>query len=472
VIISVSKEIIKMQSGSVSLPISMPDSQQGQHKKVPNIFERFLRVLSSGKFIVYRSCQTTWHTIVSFSLFLIEHIALLLRIIPKRFYPNLLYPIEEEIVSTTTRVIFTRRKQNRRQVCLKLWQFENSCNPDLVTRKVTYLLEGLEFNRRVAPFVYFGIAPIYLNGYEDSKKILRGKLMEDPKERHFEYGMDYALVMRRLDESLKLNNLIYQQKLCDLGDFEFLAKEVAHMHKKLDNSPIDKGTPHSIQSKLVINCRLFEESLHQLIKESQRLCIPDEACSFIDKYLWIKTIITKAYAECSGLFQQRYVSQCIKRCHGDLKTTNLWIEPAKSYFFGLKKRPQHLIALDCVDFNPEFCHIDTLSDLAMLTIDLELHLYNWLNKGSNRQSERDLTQHFLNCYLHEMHEDRDKSDLLLEYYMTEKSMVCAYVSILYDERFVIGKKYLEVASSHAQKLEKMLTHSDTTTQTPSLLVSP
>lgn len=145
-----------MQSGSVSLPISMPDSQQGQHKKVPNIFERFLRVLSSGKFFVYRSCRITWHTIVRFSLFLIEHIALLLRIIPERFYPDLPYPIEEEIVSTTTRVIFTRRKDTRQPVCLKLWQRENISNPVLVTREVTYLLEGLEFNRRVAPFVYFG----------------------------------------------------------------------------------------------------------------------------------------------------------------------------------------------------------------------------------------------------------------------------------------------------------------------------
>jgi aminoglycoside phosphotransferase family enzyme len=461
-----------MQSGSVFLPTSMPDSQQRHQKKIPNKFERFHKIFSSSMLFGYRLVRITYHTLRRFFLFLIEHIALLLRIVPKRFYPDLLYPIEEEIVSTTTRVIFTRRKQNRQQVCLKLWQFENICNPKLVTMKVTYLLEGLEFNRRVAPLVYFGIAPIYLNGYEDSKKILRGKLMEDPKERHFEYGMDYALVMRRLDESLKLNNLIYQQKLCDLEDFEFLAKEVAQMHKKLDNSPVDKGTPDSIWSKLEINCRLFEKSLHLLTKESKRLCIPNEDCSFIDRYIRINTIITRAYAECIGLFQQRCGSHCIKRCHGDLKTTNMWIEPAKSYFFGLKKHPQYLIALDCVDFNPEFCHIDTLSDLAMLIIDLELHLYNWLNKSSNIQSERDLTQHFLNCYLREMQEDRGKSDLLLEYYMTEKSMVCAYVSILYDERFVIGKKYLEVALSHAQKLEKMLTHSDTTTQTPSLLVSP
>lgn len=461
-----------MQSGSVFLPTSLPDSQQRQQKKVPNKFERFHKVFSTSMLFGYRLFRITSHTLGSFFLILIEHIALLLRIIPKRFYPDLLYPIEEEIVSTTTRVIFTRRKQNRQQVCLKLWQFENICNPELVTRKVSYLLEGLEFNRRVAPFVYIGIAPIYLNGNEDSKKILRGKLMENPKERHFKYGMDYALVMKRLDESLKLDNLIYQQKLCELGDFEFLAKEVAQIHKKLDNSPVDKGTPDSIWSKLVINCRLFEESLHLLTNESQRLCIQDEDCSFIDPYLWINTIITKAYAECIGLFQQRYGSHCIKRCHGDLKTTNLWIEPAKSYFFGLKKRPQYLIALDCVDFNPEFCHIDTLSDLAMLTIDLELHLYNWLNKSFNRESERDLTQHFLNCYFHEMQEDRDKSDLLLEYYMTEKSMVCSYVSILYDQRSVIGKKYLEVALSHAQKLEKMLTHSDTTTQTSSLSVSP
>ncbi len=182
--------------------------------------------------------------------------------------------------------------------------------------------------------------------------------------------------------------------------------------------------------------------------------------SFVERYIWISNLIAQAYKAYRDLFQKRHDAHHIKRCHGDLKTTNLWIEPEKTFLFGLKKYPRQLLALDCVDFNPEFCHIDTLSDVAMLAIDLEMHLSDWLKMSSNRQEGEALTRYFLKCYLGEMKEDSEENSRvlwsLLEYYMTEKSMVCAYVSILYDERPVIGKKYLEVALAHAQRLEKML----------------
>jgi hypothetical protein len=99
-----------------------------------------------------------------------------------------------------------------------------------------------------------------------------------------------------------------------------------------------------------------------------------------------------------------------------------------------------------------------------LVVDLEMHfLTDWLKAKSCacplEQEGESLTAYFLDSYLREMQEDRNKWDTLLEYYMTEKSMICAYVSILYDERPIIGKKYLEVAYIHAKRLEKMLMQS-------------
>ena len=43
---------------------------------------------------------------------------------------------------------------------------------------------------------------------------------------------------------------------------------------------------------------------------------------------------------------------------------------------------------------------------------------------------------------------------LLRYYMTEKAMVCAYVSILYDKQPELGERYLDIAYVHAQQLGK------------------
>lgn len=446
-----------MPSGSAVISTSL---RRTQRKKTPNKLRRFHMILSFIGFLVYHFIQNVYSALKIFFVFFTEHTALILRLVPKKFYPLLLYPIVDEIVSTTTRVIFTRRKQNRQGICLKLWQFENTSNNVLVTWNINYLLEGYEFNKRFAPFVYLGIAPVYFGqSFNQPKNILRGKLIEKPKEQDIKSGVKYVIVMRRLDEHLRLDQQIYNQSLYRQAEFKFLAKEIARMHKKLVNSPIDRGTPYSILSKLEINRRLFEESLQRLNEESKRLCIHAQDCNFIDQYGWISNIMAIAYAKCIGLFQQRYDSHCIKRCHGDLKTQNLWIQPESSYLFGLIKQPRQFFPIDCIDFNPEFCHIDTLSDLAMLVIDLERHFLTDLLKvktGSSKKEQEgtSLIRYFLDCYLCEMAEDGEKWDPLLEYYMTEKSMVCAYVSILYDERPLIGKKYLEVAYIHAQRLEK------------------
>jgi len=389
----------------------------------------------------------------------------LLRFVPKRIYPRLGYPIVEEIVSTTTRVIFTIRKQNRQPICLKLWNFENICNPQLVIRDKAYLIEGFEFNRRFTPSVYFGIAPVDTGEEQlmQAKKIRRGKLIEKPKERDIKSGMKYVLVMRRLNENSRLDHQIYNQKLSDQDDFEFMASEIARMHQRLTNSPDDKGKPSSIRTKLEINMQLFSKSLQMLTGDSDKLCIQAQDDSIIEQNLWINRTMAQAYSRYIDLFQQRYDSHNIKRCHGDLKTTNLWVEQEKFNLSGLIKQPRQVFAIDCIDFNPEFCHIDTLSDIAMLVIDLELLLLtDWLTDTSN-SNERDgesLIRYFLDCYLCEMREDREKWNPLLEYYMTEKAMVCAYVSILYDERPIIGKKYLEVALNHAQRLNTLLEQPD------------
>ncbi len=105
-------------------------------------------------------------------------------------------------------------------------------------------------------------------------------------------------------------------------------------------------------------------------------------------------------------------------------------------------------------------------------IDLEMHLSDGLDQNIETHCGQILAKHFLLTYLLAVQENSEVAWPLLEYYMTEKAMVCAYVSILYDMLPDQGEKYLNIALSHAQKLEKMLTHSDSSRQTPSLLVSP
>ena len=126
------------------------------------------------------------------------------------------------------------------------------------------------------------------------------------------------------------------------------------------------------------------------------------------------------------------------------------------------------LALDCIDFNPEFCHIDTLSDVAMLVVDIEVHSTNWTVMHKNMKYGQSFANYFLDCYLREMKESSMDAWPLLRYYMTEKAMVCAYVSILYDRQPELGERYLDIARSHALQLVEPIESS----AKPSVLAVP
>jgi aminoglycoside phosphotransferase family enzyme len=353
------------------------------------------------------------------------------------------YPIEEELISPATRVIFTRSKRTHQPICLKVWR---RCSNELydtedVKRCTSYIVDGLEFNRQFAQNVYIGIAPVKLS----ERMVRRGRLIREPEKRRLKPGVEYALVMRHLEEDWQLDHLLSEGKLATKAHMAFLAKEVARIHKQLASSPKDIGNYDCILLKLDINIRLFNKALNQL----------DEG--YVEKYGWINDLMDRACEAYRERFDQRYATGHIKRCHGDLKATNLWVRPEKSLFLGLKKYPPQLLALDCVDFNhPEFCHIDTLSDVAMLAIDIEARLKIQPAEDPQEQSCQGPAELFLNVYLQELKENSKISRPLLEYYMTEKAMICAYMSILYDNLPELGETYLEVALVHAQKLEQQL----------------
>jgi aminoglycoside phosphotransferase family enzyme len=113
---------------------------------------------------------------------------------------------------------------------------------------------------------------------------------------------------------------------------------------------------------------------------------------------------------------------------------------------------KQLLVLDCIDFNPQFYNIDTLSDIAMLGVDIEMHTM----ADQSVQPQRNLSEYFLYSYLKEAGEDRQSVRPLLEYYLAEKAMVRAFMCILYDSQLLLGEKYLEIALRHVQRLEQLI----------------
>lgn len=372
-----------------------------------------------------------------FLVYLSEHVSygLILRFSPV----SIPYPIEKRIVSPATEVIFLRSiHRSGQQICVKIWR---PCDNELYNTLdnhdcIHFLAEGLTFNSRFAQDIYLGIARIEV--YNNFIRL--GKLRRKPNETELQPDGTYALVMKRLDDTWRLDHQL--TKKAGKEDLVwFLAREVAQMHRSFEELPGSREFRLSIESKLDLNLHLFQKALDSMQAKSIFM-----TCSVdVKEYEKIKIIMNQSRM----LLAEHFESRSIRRCHGDLKATNLWIRSARG------KHGRQLLALDCVDFNPSFCYIDPLSDIAMLAVDIEARYNDWIT-DDKRQIGHKRAKWFLATYLKAAQENDRARWTLLEYYMTEKAMICAYMSILFDGLPILGLRYLEVALRHARHLDKRL----------------
>jgi aminoglycoside phosphotransferase family enzyme len=376
-----------------------------------------------------------------------------------RFSPmSVAYPIEDEdiLASPATMIIFPRSLNGgREQICLKMWQpcINGVYNTLDKCNRLQFLTEGINFNARLARDVYLGIAPVSIG----KNAIWIGKLIKEPGGKMLSPNREYALVMKRLDEAWRLDHQL-TQGLSSREGMEFLAREIARIHNSLDPSPADKGDTASITTKVALNMELFAQALTCLKNISTGSPVID-----IESYRLVERSMKRAVGVLKEYFEFRRSKGHIRRCHGDLKATNLWVLPPT------KHTSQQLLALDCVDFNPTFCHIDTLSDVAMLLIDIETRLKGFGEQSQQKFLPENCVQQFLIAYLETMKEKRNDKVVkaLLEFYMTEKAVICAYMNILYDGLPTAGIGYLNTALRHAQQLKIYVNEIEKTVQSSS-----
>ncbi len=344
------------------------------------------------------------------------------------------YHINDSITSTTTQILFAHSKLTGIDICMKVWPKRKigESSPEDPKIQLKNLLDGFTFNQSFAPGIYLGIAPVTIQG-EGTQEILRGGLIFKPNINNLKLG-EYVIVMRNIQKKWKLDYCLKSKRnnLRTKKGMGFLARQVAHMHKQLKSLPQEESHPEVVASKLAFNSKRLGQAVKML-----------DDVDVEKKYSYICKVMKAAYDNYTCYFDQRCCDGHIKRCHGDLKTTNLWVSPWKIL-------PRKLFALDCIDFNSGFCHIDTLSDIAMLAVDMQ----QVMSKSDENDAE-ELTIHFLETYRKEMQENGVCVQPLLKYYMTEKAMVCSYVSILLDNSPELGKRYFSIAHILAQQLEQL-----------------
>ncbi len=368
------------------------------------------------------------------------------------------YTIKKRILTYASRIFFIEGKQSEQRYCVKMWRPHDNRLYQTMDQhmRAMYLLEGFHFNNKHAPGVCVGIASVRLilahgEDEDQASALALQAVLTNPQASDLEDGQEYALLMECLDDNLQLSTLL-QGTLASKKGMEILGQQISLMHRHLAQDSQDLAIARQIGSvailseKLNLNKDLFREALKSLSlsKEEER------------RYNDIPYIISSAYIRYQNDFTLREEGQHIRRCHGDLKATNLWLYPVEKDMTDVLTHKVCLLALDCIDFMPKFCHIDTLSDVAMLAIDIEFYLAHVLERLGDGASGRALALHFLETYLKQVQEQEASAWRLLNYYMVEKAMIGMYGNILHDRRIEAGKQYLDLAYTHAKTLRSLL----------------
>lgn len=321
-----------------------------------------------------------------------------------------------------------------------------------ISQRQACLLEGLHWNSLFTHDIHYGLARFYECGWEQNKlsSITLGRFLNPDIERKpLVENAEYVLVMRKLSSIYRLDVLLkngssnaqqryktilmhYLANIHMNRDFPSVSSNennywgsIEQLKNKLENNLISVEKP-DITDKAILE-GVYYRSLRSTGELLRELLIPILKNDRYQRY-----------------FTQRVKKRQIKRCHGDLKARNIWIIPTVNHDAKHSEIWNGVRVLDAIDFNPDFCNIDILSDFAMLVSDIYA-----------RTNSRDLADSMIGDYLRLTKQDDRASRFVLNYYLVEKAFVGALVSILYDDQMVLGLRYLEVTWSYLTELKHL-----------------
>ena len=254
----------------------------------------------------------------------------------------------------------------------------------------------LAFNRATAPDIYRGVRRV--TRAADGRLELEG----------FGVTVDYALEMRRFDETLVLSA---RPDLVDAPLSDALGRLVARVHVKAPVRPEGGGLANLKYT--------IDSNAHLLRGMADRLGVAE-----------VEAVIAATYAELdtrADLLEARRTAGFSRHCHGDLHLGNIVLENGEPMLF------------DCIEFNDVLSEIDVLYDLAFLLMDLDF------------RDKRQAAAHVLSAYFDEAartwgQELRDGM-ALLPLLLSVRAVVRAHVcgNSGKDEE---GRAYLAAAAAH------------------------
>ncbi|MBI3300592.1 MAG: AAA family ATPase [Deltaproteobacteria bacterium] len=249
-------------------------------------------------------------------------------------YPH--HPAQVEVVQTHISVVFLAG-----EVVYKLKKPVRFSFLDYSTLALRqhYCQEEVRLNRRLAPTVYLGVVPVLRTG--DVYRVRDALSMQNV------VVVDYLVRMRRLPPERKLDFLVAAGRVAKEG-IHALAKRLVHFHQTAATSQASLyGAPEVIWQAIADNFQETASFIGQTISAKQSALIQAFSRDF--------------FAEQQDLFRKRIHQGRVREGHGDLRCEHV-------YFLD-----EGITIVDCIEFSPRLRTCDVASELAFLSMDLELH---------------------------------------------------------------------------------------------------
>lgn len=304
------------------------------------------------------------------------------------------------------------------------------------------LIEGLYWNRIFTQNIHLGLAR-YCNWDQDKSAIGIGDILANPTIDNLDPKAEYVLIMRKLPQRFRLDWLLKDNDEVSVWQYESeLTNFLVHIHTDPTFPVVSSGKDAwgsitQLRNKLIHNLETVEQPLvtDQSILDTKQYRKLHKISNALRKTLlplfW--------HPRYQNYFKERIGRRQIKRCHGDLKARNIWIMPTPGSYSEFKSGVN---VLDAVDFNADYCNIDTLSDFAMLVADIHA-----------RTNSYGIVNRITTEYLRRTQQEDEVSRFILHYYLIEKAFVGAYVSILYDGSPGLGWEYLHKTEQYLKELK-------------------
>jgi len=343
--------------------------------------------------------------------------------------------IKDWFVSLSAFLFLVRREGSGEALIIKMLRSYKDTRYSLETleKRQHCLLEGLRRNKVFTPELYIGLAPVY--SFDQQHGTIRvGEIMDKPTKASLDKHTEYVLVMQPQDQETRLDRLLASGETASLLPLTDYVADI-HNHRVFPvPDSMRWGSYDHLIDKLWHNLELLDFLVDRCHESdwADREELASRASKLKQSFA---QVVTRDHY--GAYFRQRVAEGWIRFCHGDIKSPHVWIEPAAKD----SKRIAAINILDAVDFNPMYNHIDVLSDFAMLIADVQARTQNPA-----------LVCAMIGQYLSKTHQDNEVARVVLDYYIMEKAIVGAGISILYDGLPELGRAFLEVAETRLELL--------------------